>query len=411
MELKYSPLLDIINPLHNTDYIELKSKLNKVKDLPKKHSTEIIDYQPLENKLRFKLSDLEHIIGECCLKIILPKLKENQRWKKNIGDRIVKNIEFTVGGRNLESLDTDFHYLSKWLNRDEESDKIYNKLTGNIPELYEDWGPKDNYTIYLPINLYLTSYSYIFNLPSGFCEYDIIIELNDINDLIETKNNILNQINSLEIKLIKKIYFLKEEDQNEFYNGDWVQLVQHQRFLQTKLEAEINLNFIRLECKYLYFYILPKNKTIFDVEPIDLIDYVELCFDKYLRLKTYSDELRIFNFYQLFKRIPNNIYLINFIEDLNDFTTFDCSNFNKFENVILKLKFKQDKIKKLIYHKNNYVLHGLNKIFCNELVKNIFDFIKFDDDYVINQFDIKIQSCINNFLRAKGAMAGVLYTI
>ena len=203
MELKYTPLLDCINTHHNINYIELRSKINKIKYLPKTHSTEIIDFVPFKNNIvRFKLSDKEEIIGECYLKIILPKLKEQQRWKKNIGDRIVKHIEFTVGGNTIETLDTDFHYLSKWLNRNEESDKIYNKLTGNIPELYEDWGPKDNYTIYLPLNLYITSYSYIFNMPSGFCDYDVYIELNDIRDLIETKISLV-EIISFDIKLIK----------------------------------------------------------------------------------------------------------------------------------------------------------------------------------------------------------------
>lgn len=429
MNLKIAPLYDCINMNHTIDYQELKDKLDEIHNIPKKYSTEIIDFIPYKNNiLRFILNkkmecgflNEEDFIGECFLRITLPKLKKNQRWKKNIGDRIVKNIEFNIGGSPIENLDTEFHYLSKWLKRDEQKDELYNKLIGNIDELNKSWDEKDNYTIYLPINLFLTSYSLMMTSIVILHNYEIMLELNDIKDLIETKNN--SQINDdikFDIKLIKKFYYIIKNDKepekyetirNKMADFNGIQLVQHVKSKKLTLNDNILLNFINLECKYFYFYILPKNQSLFDSEPLDILDSIELYFNKYLRLNTRSEELKIYNFYQLFKRIPKNMYLVNFIEDLNTFTSYDCSNFNKFDNIILKIKFNENKIKKLIYHKNNLVLHCLNKKLCNDLVKNIFDFIKFDEHYVINQFDIKIHGVSNNFLRIKSGLSGLMFS-
>lgn len=59
------------------------------------------------------------------------------RWIKEIGSRIIRNVEITCGSLKLQSYTGD--YLAALVDRDFSHEKkdLYNKMTGNVPELYD----------------------------------------------------------------------------------------------------------------------------------------------------------------------------------------------------------------------------------------------------------------------------------
>ncbi len=78
-------------------------------------------------------------------------------WCKKIGFAIIKNISIEIGGKLIDKHYGE--YLHIWDELTGNNDEGYNKMIGNIPELYNFSTSKSSYTLYIPLRFWFTRQS------------------------------------------------------------------------------------------------------------------------------------------------------------------------------------------------------------------------------------------------------------
>lgn len=172
------------------------------------------------------------------------------KWIENLGSQLIKNVRFIVGGHVIQEFTGQYLYnmMQRDLNRDKRD--IYNKMTGNTPELNDPANNNNNintypnakYTntslygslgsepsirakqLYIPLNIWFTMASKMaFPLISlQYVEFFIEITLRPISELFVVKN--VSDMNNLG-KYIKP----------DFSNPDYF----FYRFLQTPQDVKL----------------------------------------------------------------------------------------------------------------------------------------------------------------------------
>ena len=152
------------------------------------------------------------LMGNIIAVITLPAIKQIDNftkiaWVRKIGFAIIKYVNIQLNG-----VEIDRHY-AEWLNlwcelsgyiRGGEKSDGFNKMIGNIPELYNFTFSKDSYKLHVPLQFWFCKNSGSY-LPLSALEYTdvkINIQFNDIencylispSNYIESHNNIVNYI-------------------------------------------------------------------------------------------------------------------------------------------------------------------------------------------------------------------------
>lgn len=118
-----------------------------------------INKPDFKKKTSCTISKSGDLISRIYLVIELPQIKEFSdsnikfAWAKKIGLAMINNVELEIGGVLV-----DRHY-GDWLNiwfelTQKNVDVGFNKMIGNIPELYEFSNGKDSYIMYIPLQFW-----------------------------------------------------------------------------------------------------------------------------------------------------------------------------------------------------------------------------------------------------------------
>jgi hypothetical protein len=151
------------------------------------------------------------LMGKSVLVVVLPKIKEFTNgdqldpitkfaWVRKISYALVKSIEIEIGGQLI-----DKHY-GEWLNIWAELTTLkgsqYQKMIGNVKEVYDYTNGKDEYKLYIPLSFWF-SRSNGLALPLislQYSEVKINVEINDLDkcylttptNYIEIENDLIN---------------------------------------------------------------------------------------------------------------------------------------------------------------------------------------------------------------------------
>lgn len=123
------------------------------------------------------------------------------RWIKNLGFNMIKSISAIVGGREIAKHSGEWLHIINSLTLSSERKKILNKMTGNIPELYDPRDSLGSYPdklttgntppsirgrlIYIPLNFWFNTTPGL-SLPILALQYnevEIVVELNSLDNL------------------------------------------------------------------------------------------------------------------------------------------------------------------------------------------------------------------------------------
>ena len=112
-----------------------------------------------KKKTSCTISKSGDLMSQIFLVVTLPQIRKFSdpnikfAWAKKIGLAMINNIEMEIGGEVI-----DRHY-GDWLNiwfelTQKNVDVGFNKMIGNIPELYEFTNGKDSYELYIPLQFW-----------------------------------------------------------------------------------------------------------------------------------------------------------------------------------------------------------------------------------------------------------------
>ena len=118
-----------------------------------------INKPDFKKKTSCTISKSGDLISKIYLVIELPQIKEFNdpnvkfAWAKKIGLAMINNVELEIGGVLV-----DRHY-GDWLNiwfelTQKNVDVGFNKMIGNVPELYDFSNGKDSYIMYIPLQFW-----------------------------------------------------------------------------------------------------------------------------------------------------------------------------------------------------------------------------------------------------------------
>lgn len=151
------------------------------------------------------------LMGKTYIVIVLPKLNQYTKdgkldpitksaWVRKVGYALINSIEIEIGGQVI-----DRHY-SEWLNiwaeMTQNKTEQYNKMIGNIREIYDFTNGKDEYTLQIPLSFWFCrSYGLALPLVSlQYCDVKINVTINDLDKCflvtpthyIEVENDLVN---------------------------------------------------------------------------------------------------------------------------------------------------------------------------------------------------------------------------
>ena len=413
-------MLDFINKSHDINYVEIVNKNNEFFDnIELKSENIILDEHKIirHNVFQFIISRNCDMIGKVTLKVDLPALKSGSKWKSNLGDRIIKSIKLNIGGNEVENLKSDYLHLSKFLERNEQEDIMYNKLTGNTDLLNNNWESKPETTIFIPINFSLINFKknkYLSLISLTYSQSIIEIEIEDIIDLIDTKSNnkeLLSKELDITISFILKGFYCENPYRQTISNRRLDNFIDQVDYEDRLLRENIVLNRINGEVKYLLMYIKPNDKNFYDFNNMDLIESCQLNYNDLIRSTQSGDSLSILNFYEFFNKIPKNkYYLINFAHNKDNYSALQTSNFTNMSKIELKLKFNSKEIDRLIQKKKNKVLEILKNKLNDDIVSHLSKFLTYKCDEILSDYRFHTISVNINILVVLCGMCGLRFS-
>ena len=151
------------------------------------------------------------LINRLALKICLPEIPKFQNpkgidmvtkfaWVRNIGHVLIKSVSLEINNKII-----DKHYgewMHIWNTLVYPSNNGFDRMIGNIPDLYSFTNGKSKYTLYIPLYFWFCRGSCL-ALPivaMQFCDIKLVIEIADFNEChiispthyIKCTNNIVN---------------------------------------------------------------------------------------------------------------------------------------------------------------------------------------------------------------------------
>ena len=206
----------------------------------------------LDMKLKWesKLNDYLNILNNDKLKLIsrLRYLKKKQsknnfRWIKDIGIKIIKSIKLIINGQTIDEFDSDLLdiYL-KQFNR-----KKIDKMIGNIKEIYQYDSQKKSYQLFIPLPFWVNK----INLPIIALKYSTIkleVELKKLEEIAEWDHWVNIQTNGFKSSILAKYHYIDLMERNTICNQIMEQLiVTHQCIKYDYYDKDIKNGYIDLD--------------------------------------------------------------------------------------------------------------------------------------------------------------------
>lgn len=133
-------------------YLTINPQITYFKNVFKRHtnfSMEFIELDPSANnklnetsetKIEFKIDRNGDLFNNLYFIFTLPDIFSNGtkkfQWIHRIGEYIIKEIEMTIGSSKIDTIDGRWIHIWRELTLDEEKKEGYNKMIGNVEEIY-----------------------------------------------------------------------------------------------------------------------------------------------------------------------------------------------------------------------------------------------------------------------------------
>jgi len=123
--------------------------------------------------------------------------RQNFKWIKELGHYLIENISIEIGGQLIEDHDSDWNRIQHQIFFDKNKDYGYNKMIGNVPELYMvskyiiGDKVKDGYKLSIPVNFWFSKY-YQSALPLvalPYTDIDITVKLRNLEEVATWNEN------------------------------------------------------------------------------------------------------------------------------------------------------------------------------------------------------------------------------
>ena len=284
-------------------------------------------------------------------------------WVGDIGNYIFKNIDLYFNDLLIDKQDSEWVNLWKNLNVNSNKLKGYNRLIGNLEDLYIlDINEKPSKTLYIPMNFWFCNKSG-FNIPiiaMPYVEVKLSVLLEDINLLVRKDYGVEIE-GSMDIKssLLVNYIYLDDTERKLFAESRHEYLIEQVQYNSSKMLYK-NLSDINLELSFKnnikdIFYVLKKNKNIFirDRNNFSLLDNTvnggnpifntSLEFNGRQRLNDYSGEYTNYiTPYEKYSSTPSDgINVISFSLENNESQPTGSCNFSMIEKPYLKVNFNK----------------------------------------------------------------------
>jgi hypothetical protein len=95
----------------------------------------------LPTTLRLKIKPIGDLIKDLFLSFELPDIYSDEiaqfQWIRNIGSIIIQRVRFFIGGQVIQDFNGEYIYIQNQINQPFSKDAVFNRITGNLPELYD----------------------------------------------------------------------------------------------------------------------------------------------------------------------------------------------------------------------------------------------------------------------------------
>jgi hypothetical protein len=195
-----SGLIQLICKGKESEYLTQNPQISLFKIIYRRHTNFTIEQIPLKfstepnfgKKVSLTLSKLGDLINTMYLVLTLPEIPKyyevdgstndivRYAWSYHIADVIIKNIELVLGDTIIDKQYGEWLHI--WHSLFDTESKQYDKMTGNIEDLYNFSETKNETKIFIPLHFYFCD-----NIINSFplcCFEDIKLQINlEISDL------------------------------------------------------------------------------------------------------------------------------------------------------------------------------------------------------------------------------------
>ncbi len=334
-------------------------------------------------------------------------------WVKQIGHAIIRRVTIEIGGQKINEHTGDYMAIWHELTRNKYQDNNYDKMIGNITELY-DYNDKEKpeYILLIPLQFWFcrTTASSLPLINLTFHDVKINVELRDVEECCYVEASDISFFNmvkiyNIELKdvtLYTDYIFLDSNERKRFAQSSHeylVEQVQYNTFdnvMTSSYLCDLSFNHPTKEI----FWTARKNInlinangtkeclwTTFSYNGKNTIDKARLDFNSFVRAGTFDGAY--FNYiqpYQSHRSIPSNgVNIYSFALYPEEGQPSGSCNFSKIDSAKLNLVFTQE--------------------LSNSLLTDV---IQFDtqNGLLINVYAVNL-----NVLRFIGGMAGLAFSI
>lgn len=96
----------------------------------------------------------QECVADACITIIGGQLVNTIAWSKNIGHTIIEYVEIIIGGQIIDKQYGEWLHLWSELTIPNKKKEGYNKMIGNVPQLYTPSTVIDSRTLYIPLQFW-----------------------------------------------------------------------------------------------------------------------------------------------------------------------------------------------------------------------------------------------------------------
>lgn len=169
-------------------------------------------------------------------------------WIEYLGHYILESIHIDIGGEIIDTHTGEIIHMMNELNSTKEKDRGYNKMIGNIPELYTYNNHINNKTtLYIPINFFYCNRKST-PLPIGALHHtyaDVVVKFNKLQDCAYwEKNTIFKKRPKLSAYLIADYIYLEHSERKILMSA------KHEILIETMQTAQEYINKYSLDNGY-----------------------------------------------------------------------------------------------------------------------------------------------------------------
>lgn len=184
----------------------------------------------------------------------------NFAWVERIGNTMMEEIEFTIGGSVIDKQYGTWLNIWYELSRIESQDKGYNVMIGNTQEMTELSSSDKISTLYVPLKFFFNKFNGL-AVPVVALQYHDVrvnIRLKEVKELVVKEVNAVTSASISEISLITNFVFLDSDERKRFASSAHEYLIEQVQFLGSEPVKTItdiyNLNFNH-PCKGIYWFL------------------------------------------------------------------------------------------------------------------------------------------------------------